>query len=59
MLQVSVFVQEWALAHWEANTQVALKDELPGLKAMIRATQERESLEVPLEEPGSQGYERA
>ncbi|KAI0701965.1 cyclin-like protein, partial [Cytidiella melzeri] len=55
-LKASVFVQEWALSQWPENTQVSLKDELPGLKAMILAVRERDSLEEPLEEPGSQEF---
>jgi G2/mitotic-specific cyclin 2 len=51
-------VQEWALSQWEENSQISLKDDLPRLKALIRAARERESLEVPLEEPGSQDYAR-
>ncbi|KAI0340363.1 hypothetical protein BDW22DRAFT_1408612 [Trametopsis cervina] len=41
-LKSSVFVREWALSYWDENEQVALKEELPRMKAMIYAVQEEE-----------------
>lgn len=35
--QSAVWVREWALERWAEGTQVALAEELPTLKAQIRA----------------------
>jgi len=39
--QASTFVRDWAIQRWEESTQVRLADELPSLKALIRASRER------------------
>ena len=36
-VQLSVWVREWALERWAESTQVVLADELPAIKAPIRA----------------------
>lgn len=40
-LKASTFVRAWALERWPEGTQVSLKDDLPVLKAEIRAYEER------------------
>lgn len=41
LVQVSIWVREWALERWEEGTQVSLEDDLPKLKALCRADRER------------------
>jgi len=43
-LKSSVWVREWALERWAEGTQVVLTDELPALKAQIRAARKRAAL---------------
>ncbi|KAI0284609.1 cyclin-like protein [Russula aff. rugulosa BPL654] len=40
-MKVSTYVRSWALERWPENTQVNLAEELPSLKALIRAQRER------------------
>jgi G2/mitotic-specific cyclin 2 len=47
--QASTFVREWALERWEEGTRVNLMDELPEIKAMIRAANEREQARLEAE----------
>ncbi|KAI0264671.1 cyclin-like protein [Gloeopeniophorella convolvens] len=40
-MKASTYVRAWALERWPENTQVNLAEELPSLKALIRAQRER------------------
>ncbi|KAH9974140.1 cyclin-like protein [Lactifluus volemus] len=40
-MKASTYVRSWALERWPENTQVNLAEELPSLKALIRAQRER------------------
>jgi len=40
-MKASTYVRSWALERWPENTSVNLAEELPSLKALIRAQRER------------------
>ena len=44
--QSSIFVRDWATSHWPEARPVALPEELPRLKALIREARARQEEEL-------------